>query len=489
MLDVFKAPASPSTFSLNTLSTLSSFSTLRRPLPDDLPPPPSFSGRPKKDGPVQIWLEHIEDACRLYKIPKELWHEVAMSFMKGRAKERWECVAVVMDNLYGGVGGSKSGGKYRWNWKKFKVAMLNMSWELHSNLTQAFRVASIPSGCWWTLGVGKNESEPSTSPPISTPSNPPFLMRRVSKPLLPHPKYQSTGSERPRPLRWRTSTASSSNTSSEGDGPAGVEMVDEEGMRKPGPSISRMDNWQQSILPSISIVHAPIWLLHVCHSLDDLSTSSRSSSSRKPHSQPQPRKQMSVLSAILVTLNEIPHVPISRIRTITSMASLNSSSDASSITSSVLMSSSSSMVSSDTSSLASSRLSRTGSSTFASLDAMSIMSMARSEVTLATSISSSDAIEKKAMEDIEEEMKEDEEMDETMVEEEGQEIEIQDVDEGFGETEQYADDEEDSEGEGGANETLVVSAPDDWTTVEAPKDDEWRDPGPRFPGFLDLDLD
>jgi hypothetical protein len=53
--------------------------------------------------------------------PEECWHKVAQHYMGDLAKARLGEVKKVMAQV--------QGGKYRWTWKKYKVAMTSMSCE------------------------------------------------------------------------------------------------------------------------------------------------------------------------------------------------------------------------------------------------------------------------------------------------------------------------------------------------------------------------
>jgi hypothetical protein len=79
---------------------------------------PSFNGNPKKDPPVSDWLEQIKAGCVERKVPEEYWHRVAQHFMGEKAKARLDELKKVMAKMHGG--------RYRWTWKKFKIAMCNM---------------------------------------------------------------------------------------------------------------------------------------------------------------------------------------------------------------------------------------------------------------------------------------------------------------------------------------------------------------------------
>lgn len=80
--------------------------------------PPMFYGEPKKDMPLDDWLETIRSGCVERKVPEEYWHKVAQQFMGPKAKARLTELKNVMAQV--------NGGRYRWSWKKYKIAMKNM---------------------------------------------------------------------------------------------------------------------------------------------------------------------------------------------------------------------------------------------------------------------------------------------------------------------------------------------------------------------------
>ncbi len=89
-----------------------------QPVLDSWKNPPRFLGNPKKDPPVDTWLDQVKEGCLERKIPKECWHKVGQRFLGDKARKRLEELKEVLRNLHGG--------NYRWDWKKFKVAMRNM---------------------------------------------------------------------------------------------------------------------------------------------------------------------------------------------------------------------------------------------------------------------------------------------------------------------------------------------------------------------------
>ena len=80
--------------------------------------PPRFLGNPKKDPPVDAWLEQVKQGCQERKIPKEYWHKVGQRFLGDKARKRLDELKEVLRNLHGG--------NYKWDWKRFKIAMKNM---------------------------------------------------------------------------------------------------------------------------------------------------------------------------------------------------------------------------------------------------------------------------------------------------------------------------------------------------------------------------
>lgn len=49
---------------------------------------PIFKGNPKKDLPVDEWLDQIKAGCEKRNIPEEYWYKVAQHFMGKKAKAR-----------------------------------------------------------------------------------------------------------------------------------------------------------------------------------------------------------------------------------------------------------------------------------------------------------------------------------------------------------------------------------------------------------------
>ncbi len=49
---------------------------------------PRFTGNPKKDPPVDEWLNQIKEGCVQRKVPQEYWHKVGRHFMEPKARAR-----------------------------------------------------------------------------------------------------------------------------------------------------------------------------------------------------------------------------------------------------------------------------------------------------------------------------------------------------------------------------------------------------------------
>ncbi|KAL1687722.1 hypothetical protein GGG16DRAFT_95481 [Schizophyllum commune] len=102
---------------------------------------PKFTGDPKRDKPVDEWLEEIKAGCKARGVPKECWHKVGQHFMGDKARARLDELKAVMAKV--------NGGSYRWTWEKFKIAMRNMGWNIDASETETIKVEAKSSGQWW----------------------------------------------------------------------------------------------------------------------------------------------------------------------------------------------------------------------------------------------------------------------------------------------------------------------------------------------------
>lgn len=302
--------------------------------------PPTFQGNPKKDLPVEDWLNEIKKGCAERRVPKEYWHKVGYHYMGPKARARIDEVKKVMRNMHGG--------KYRWNWKAFKVAMNNMgcknfiSYRLHlirvdlcklvlgdgeSEKTEEIKVQSKASGIWWIIGKGKNETSEKECDIVddaasisSTSPRPPAKRSKTTWDIstfrpFPAPKRSSTMSHietvsepssippptppktPPKPKKIAKTGTSEKNvilaTPSSVPVPATCSTSD------PGTFIEILlpflcsDYYLRPVATTVG--QAPVWLLNACQALDFLTT--------------EHPKVMTAISAVLITVGSIPAIP------------------------------------------------------------------------------------------------------------------------------------------------------------------------------------
>jgi len=282
------------------------------------PGPPVFKGVGKKDPIVDAWLDDIKAGCVERKIPKDSWHLVGQRSLGSKAKGRFKEVDQVMMKMHDG--------KYKWNWKRFKVAMKNMGckWNLlflprvcfcrfwltsgfptpgdmDPKKVEAYKVATKPSGVWWIIGKEKSDSE-STPAPSPNPKRVEPKRRQTSdsKPLPPTPSRRATVSAAPTTTPKRrgsvASVTSVSTTSSQ------IDAVD----RTPGGSkfflprftcdVRNADPSRLSSLAVTTVTNVPTWLLNAANALDFLTV--------------EHPKAMTTLSAVLITVGSLPSIPV-----------------------------------------------------------------------------------------------------------------------------------------------------------------------------------
>lgn len=280
---------------------------------------PMFYGDSKKDLPVQAWMDQIRAGCVERKVPEQCWHKVAQHYMGPMAKSRLEEVKKVMAQV--------QGAKYKWDWKKFRVAMTSMSWKTDSRKMEALKLEKKSGGSWWVskqkqekVAADENESdgwewikkskvmkdEPAKEETTSAPkptrrqsvSNllarrsttkeeptppPPVPVRSHTTPRVP--VRRSTTMVPPKPVRSNTmkrlpQVPMHGNTL-------------EEGMEITSPALQVPD--VTSLQHVTKITEVPAWLLDACGALDLLTT--------------QHPKVMTTLAAVLITVGSIPALP------------------------------------------------------------------------------------------------------------------------------------------------------------------------------------
>ncbi|KXN90415.1 hypothetical protein AN958_04284 [Leucoagaricus sp. SymC.cos] len=267
---------------------------------------PVFKGNRKKDPPVEEWLEQIKEGCIKRGVPEEYWYKVAQHFMGPKARARLDELKEVIRKVHGG--------KYRWTWKKFRIALLNMGWDIDRNETRSIKISAKSLGQWFTRKKDGSEA-PLTEEPESLPVE--------SSRSAPRSKSSRRGSVSQHSRQSGDSAKSSSRTPHPPVRRAATELFSSKGVAQrptlPGKTRSDTAVTTRSGLPLcptkahtiqtieiispetshdgevMSTTQAPVWLLNACNALDFIT-------SEHP-------KAMSVLSAILITVGSIPAIP------------------------------------------------------------------------------------------------------------------------------------------------------------------------------------
>ncbi|KAF8637150.1 hypothetical protein AX17_003054 [Amanita inopinata Kibby_2008] len=247
---------------------------------------PRFKGNPKKDLPVEEWLEKIKAGCIERGIPEECWHKAAQHFMGPKAKARLDEVKAVVTKV--------NGGKYRWTWKKFKIAMNNMGWGIDTSAIETIKVHGKGLSLWFMRKKDdKKEDKPSSE---STSKRSPSR----SSSLWTIPRRNSVDDKTPEPSNRRPHRSNSDffwpkkSTNEIESSPKRNEL---QKTKTDSVTTSHASSKQPSESGSdVSVVtNAPVWLLNACTALDFLT-------SEHP-------KAMSILSAILITAGSLPAIP------------------------------------------------------------------------------------------------------------------------------------------------------------------------------------
>ncbi|CAA7262685.1 unnamed protein product [Cyclocybe aegerita] len=278
---------------------------------------PVFTGNTKKDLPVEEWLEKIREGCVQRGVPEEYWYKVAQHFMGPKAKARLVELKQVIAKVHGG--------KYRWTWKKFKVAMMNMGWTIDKDAKETIKVQG--RGMWFNRKKDTTDSK-DAAPQAATEARKPRpapsrnnTIRITKKPIVEEPEEIVTEGAsktllRRRPTRSATvssqaSLAGSQRTSGEGTEKAAGKVKEKELPQRPGHQKAKSDSavatrngrgknrsHERSQTDGEVITtetQAPAWLLNACSALEFIT-------SEHP-------KTMSIISAILITAGSIPAIP------------------------------------------------------------------------------------------------------------------------------------------------------------------------------------
>lgn len=258
--------------------------------------PPMFYGDSKRDMSVDDWLEKIRAGCVERKVPEEYWHKVAQHYLGDKAKARLVELKNVMAQM--------NGGKYRWSWKKFKIAMKNMGWEIDMHATTPVEVQQKSShlGTFW-LTRRRSSSKSSTRSTSSASSKEKEVIEIVrADPPQPPPK------DRPNPVKMLSETAVNVATSA-------FKHRSPQRANTTGPAVATAPSSSSPPLPMIAttpgaivpgnngetnnavttVSNVPTWLLNACQALNFLTA--------------EHPKAMTTLSAVLITAGTLPAIP------------------------------------------------------------------------------------------------------------------------------------------------------------------------------------
>ncbi|KAH9001913.1 hypothetical protein EDB86DRAFT_2801287 [Lactarius hatsudake] len=278
--------------------------------------PPRFLGNPKKDPPVDTWLEQVKQGCQERKIPKEYWHKVGQRFLGDKARKRLDELKEVLRNLHGG--------NYKWDWKRFKIAMKNMGWDIDDKKTESIKVERKSTGLWWIAGRDKQEvseepAEIKSSDKEKTGDAQGDGQREPDDRTQVLPRPEKAETEKPLAKRRATwlhrdpSTASTESawevvkpepTTSTSSSFWKLHLASSSPANTPAPAASSVPTSSTVVsttaAPSGEVTttteaHAPLWLLNATNALEFLT-------SEHP-------KVMTTLSAVLITVGSLPALP------------------------------------------------------------------------------------------------------------------------------------------------------------------------------------
>ncbi|KAI0689059.1 hypothetical protein BC835DRAFT_1283738 [Cytidiella melzeri] len=246
------------------------------------PSAPVFCGNPGRDAPVDEWLRQIKEGCLARRVPKEYWHKVGQHYLGPHAKARFDELKAVMKNMHGG--------RYNWNWKRFKVAMRNMGWDIDADKTEEIKVQSKPSGMWWIIGKHREDKDKDSDTAMGLAARPtPKKAMTWDFPTFkgfPTPKRSSTTTQ-----VETLSTLSSSSTA--------FNSYFSSGKSTPASTVCPTPDISSAGTPggtTTTVAHAPTWLVNASQALGYLTT--------------EHPKAMTAISAVLITIGSIPALPV-----------------------------------------------------------------------------------------------------------------------------------------------------------------------------------
>ncbi|OSD03855.1 hypothetical protein PYCCODRAFT_1451544 [Trametes coccinea BRFM310] len=215
-------------------------------------PVPEFKGKPKRkeDPTTDAWLVLVEKGCSARSVPKAHWPAVAKHFMGKKARSRVLQVEKVMHALHGE--------QWEWRWKDFKLAVMNMGWNIEETKTRQVQVERKSSGLWWIVG-GKDETSNQTA--SSSANNKSSILPKKPTPTTKSPGGTSTGS------KLLSKTPPPKPSTSKASPPARTGPL----FSLPAlPFLRPAPQPQQTILQTIT-AQVPLWLLAATEALSTLS--------------------------------------------------------------------------------------------------------------------------------------------------------------------------------------------------------------------------
>ncbi|KAH9477188.1 hypothetical protein JR316_0011107 [Psilocybe cubensis] len=269
---------------------------------------PVFTGNPKKDMPVEEWLEKIKEGCIARGVPEEYWYKVAQHFMGPKAKARLDELKQVIVKV--------NGGKYRWTWKKFKIAVVNLGWSIDKDAKETIKVQQKGTSLWFfkkkdtTAVEAPSEAEEGPECPTrstsSTSSNSTWFSKKT---IVEEPEEIETpgvaAAAQPKLSRAATFTGfwpTRMNTKDEKELPARPPNTPNTKAKSDTMIVaSKGGSKQDAVAPRSqtdggeATTQVPVWLLNACNALEFIT-------SEHP-------KAMSIISAILITAGSIPTIP------------------------------------------------------------------------------------------------------------------------------------------------------------------------------------
>ncbi|KAG9310884.1 hypothetical protein JVU11DRAFT_8740 [Chiua virens] len=255
--------------------------------------PPMFYGDSKKDKTVDEWLDQIKAGCVERKVPEEYWHKVAQHYMGPKAKTRLAELKNVLTQI--------NGGKYRWTWKKYRIAMKSMGWEIDQTATTSVTVERRSSGSWLTRWKASREKNAKETEYVEV-TRPEVVLASPHKETRPNPVkalsetaiHAATSAFKARhpPQRANTMGAAITSSSSSSTSMAVAQAQLRPLPQLPGPVATQPTPDNQALT---TVSNVPTWLLNACQALNFLTAE-------------HPRA-MTTLSAVLITAGTLPAIP------------------------------------------------------------------------------------------------------------------------------------------------------------------------------------